>query len=162
MRTPRRNFLVGMSAGLAVAVAATAEQQKPNIIFIMADDHTTQAVGAYGSRLASLNPTPNLDALAKNGMRFDRVFCTNSICTPSRVASVFPVGTDRPSEARRVRVAFRVSTRSRDCRGQFGSRGERAADGSASHPYQRCPAACRGELHLENALLRNNLAVCSQ
>ena len=56
----------------------------PNIIFIMSDDHTTQAVGAYGSRLASLNPTPNLDALAKDGAVFRNVFCTNSICTPSR------------------------------------------------------------------------------
>ncbi|MEM6770514.1 MAG: sulfatase-like hydrolase/transferase, partial [Bacteroidota bacterium] len=56
----------------------------PNIIFIMSDDHTTQAVGAYGSRLASLNPSPNLDALAKDGALFTNVFCTNSICTPSR------------------------------------------------------------------------------
>ncbi|MEM9528844.1 MAG: sulfatase [Bacteroidota bacterium] len=58
--------------------------KQPNIIFIMSDDHTTQAVGAYGSRLAGLNPTPNLDALAKDGALFNNVFCTNSICTPSR------------------------------------------------------------------------------
>ncbi|MEZ6056739.1 MAG: sulfatase [Planctomycetaceae bacterium] len=56
----------------------------PNILFIMSDDHTTQGFGCYGSRLAGLNPTPTLDALAAGGMRFDRVFCTNSICTPSR------------------------------------------------------------------------------
>lgn len=41
---------------------------KPNIIFIMSDDHTTQGFGIYGSRLASLNPTPNLDKIAKEGM----------------------------------------------------------------------------------------------
>lgn len=61
-----------------------AAPDRPNIIFIMSDDHTTQAIGAYGSRLAKLNPTPHLDMLAKGGARFDQVFCTNSICTPSR------------------------------------------------------------------------------
>jgi len=63
-----------------------ASTDKPNILFIMADDHTTQAIGAYGSRLAKLNPTPNIDRLAQQGMRFDRVFCTNSICCPSRAS----------------------------------------------------------------------------
>lgn len=61
---------------------------KPNVIFIMSDDHTTQAIGAYGSRLAKLNPTPALDSLAREGMRFDRVFCVNSICTPSRASII--------------------------------------------------------------------------
>ncbi|MCP4172968.1 MAG: sulfatase-like hydrolase/transferase, partial [Fuerstiella sp.] len=61
---------------------------RPNILFIMSDDHTTQAIGAYGSRLAELNPTPNIDALAKGGMLFDRVFCNNSICTPSRASII--------------------------------------------------------------------------
>ncbi|MFY0598192.1 MAG: sulfatase [Cyclobacteriaceae bacterium] len=59
-------------------------EKKPNIIFIMSDDHTTQAFGTYGSRLASLNPTPTLDRLAENGVVFDNAYCTNSICTPSR------------------------------------------------------------------------------
>ncbi len=62
----------------------TSETAKPNIIFIMSDDHTYQAIGAYGSRLATVNPTPTLDKLAANGMLFSQVFCTNSICTPSR------------------------------------------------------------------------------
>jgi hypothetical protein len=53
--------------------------QKPNILFIMSDDHTTQAVGAYGSRLARLNPTPTIDALAHEGMLFENAICTNSI-----------------------------------------------------------------------------------
>jgi arylsulfatase A-like enzyme len=57
---------------------------KPNILFIMSDDHTTQAVGAYGSRLARLNPSPTIDALAREGMLFENAICTNSICTPSR------------------------------------------------------------------------------
>jgi len=54
----------------------------------MADDHTTQALGCYGSRPARLDPTPNLDKLAAEGMRFDRVFCNNSICAPSRASIV--------------------------------------------------------------------------
>lgn len=62
----------------------TAEPQKPNIIFIMSDDHTTQAFGIYGSRLAGLNPTPTLDKIATEGIIFDNCFVTNSICTPSR------------------------------------------------------------------------------
>ena len=59
---------------------------RPNILFIMSDDHTTQAFGCYGSRLKGLDPTPNIDRLAAGGMRFDRVYCTNSICTPSRAS----------------------------------------------------------------------------
>jgi len=68
--------------GLMTGVAGAAE--RPNILFIMSDDHCARAMGIYGSRLAKLNPTPNLDALARDGMIFDNVFCTNSICTPSR------------------------------------------------------------------------------
>lgn len=69
---------------LLALLAGVAHAAKPNILYIMSDDHTSQAVGAYGGRLAKLNPTPTLDKLAAEGMRFDRVFCTNSICTPSR------------------------------------------------------------------------------
>lgn len=63
---------------------ASESVQAPNILYIMSDDHAWNAVGAYGSRLASVNPTPVLDDLAKNGLLFTNVFCTNSICTPSR------------------------------------------------------------------------------
>lgn len=59
---------------------------KPNILYIMSDDHAAQAIGAYGGRLAALNPTPAIDALASEGMLFEDVFCTNSICTPSRAS----------------------------------------------------------------------------
>jgi len=62
------------------------ETLPPNIIYIMSDDHTTQGIGAYGSRLAGLDPTPTIDRLAKEGMLFESVFCTNSICTPSRAS----------------------------------------------------------------------------
>lgn len=66
----------------------TIETKKPNIIYIMADDHTSQAFGIYGSRLASLNPTPNLDKIANEGIIFDNCFVTNSICTPSRATMI--------------------------------------------------------------------------
>lgn len=62
------------------------KKKQPNIIFIMSDDHTTQGIGAYGSRLASLNPTPVIDRIAKEGVLLENVFCTNSICTPSRAS----------------------------------------------------------------------------
>lgn len=57
--------------------------ERPNILFIMTDDHAAHALGVYGSRI---NQTPNLDRIAKEGMRFDNCFVTNSICTPSRAA----------------------------------------------------------------------------
>ena len=74
--------------GLVVGDENRRLDKRPNILFIMSDDHTTQDIGAYGSRLAKRNPTPNIDALARNGMRFDRVFCNNSICTPSRASII--------------------------------------------------------------------------
>ena len=65
----------------SLAFGARAGAPRPNILFMMTDDHTTQAMSCYGSRV---NQTPNLDRIAKEGMRMDRVFVTNSICTPSR------------------------------------------------------------------------------
>jgi len=84
MKMIRFAFLTSMLLCLCTCFARAVE--KPNILFIMSDDHTSQAIGAYGSRLAKLNPTPNIDALAKNGIRFDRVFCNNSLCAPSRAS----------------------------------------------------------------------------
>lgn len=61
--------------------APVAASGPPNIVFIMADDHAWQAISAYGS---NRNVTPNIDRLAREGVRFDRAFVTNSICAPSR------------------------------------------------------------------------------
>lgn len=68
----------------------TEEQtlQRPNILFIMADDHAFQAISAYGGALKDLAPTPNIDRIADAGMLFNRCFVTNSICGPSR-ATIF-------------------------------------------------------------------------
>jgi len=63
----------GRSVGKAV--------RRPNIVFVMADDHAAQAIGCYGSRL---NQTPHIDRLAREGVPFDNCFCTNGICAPSR------------------------------------------------------------------------------
>lgn len=77
-----------MAKLVVLGISASAVAAQPNVLFIMSDDHTTQAIGAYGGRLAGLNPTPNIDVLAMGGMRFDRVFCNNSICTPSRASII--------------------------------------------------------------------------
>lgn len=55
----------------------------PNIIFVMSDDHAAHAISAYGSRV---NHTPNLDRIADEGVRMNAVYCTNSICSPSRAS----------------------------------------------------------------------------
>ena len=60
-----------------------ATQDRPNIIFMMADDHASKSISAYG---AGINHTPNLDRIAKEGMLFNHCYVTNSICTPSRAA----------------------------------------------------------------------------
>ncbi len=73
-------------AGLFLFAAtsfAQKQQSRPNIVFIMSDDHASQAISAYGSKLIK---TPNIDRLANEGMKFENCFVTNSICTPSRAA----------------------------------------------------------------------------
>ncbi len=62
----------------------TQKNQKPNIVFIMTDDHAAQAISAYGHPVSQLAPTPNIDRIANNGAKFLNNFCTNSICGPSR------------------------------------------------------------------------------
>ncbi len=89
----RRDFMRLAAAGTAFAamdgfsnspLLGKDSKDRPNIIFIMSDDHAAPAISAYGGFLAEVAKTPNIDRLAKEGMRFDNCFCTNSICTPSR------------------------------------------------------------------------------
>ena len=68
---------------LSGAVAQAADD-RPNIVFIFTDDHAPHAIGAYDGWLKSVNPTPQIDKLANDGMLFVNSFCTNSICGPSR------------------------------------------------------------------------------
>jgi arylsulfatase A-like enzyme len=69
--------------GLILANCLQAAR-KPNVLYIMSDDHAAHGISAYGGRLAKIAPTPNLDRLAKEGALFQNAFCTNSICSPSR------------------------------------------------------------------------------
>ena len=68
---------------LAFSVMASADEisQPPNILFIMSDDHAERAISSYGSDLID---TPNIDRIAREGVRFANSFVTNSICAPSR------------------------------------------------------------------------------
>ncbi len=68
-------------SALLFAAAATFAAERPNILFIMSDDHASHALSCYGSKV---NETPQLDRIAKDGVRFANAFVTNSICTPSR------------------------------------------------------------------------------
>jgi arylsulfatase A-like enzyme len=74
----RRDLLATLAAG---AMARAQNSKRPNILFIFSDDHAYQAISAYGS---VLNRTPNIDRIAREGMRFDNAVVTNSICAPSR------------------------------------------------------------------------------
>lgn len=67
-----------------LTICSGLAQSPPNIIFIFSDDHAPHAIGAYEGRYQPLNPTPNIDKLAAQGMLFKNSFCTNSICGPSR------------------------------------------------------------------------------
>ncbi len=88
----RRDFLrfVGVGA-VSVGLGGCGESmasaggggKKPNILFIFSDDHAVQSISAYGSKI---NKTPNIDRIAEEGVIFDRCFCCNSICAPSRAA----------------------------------------------------------------------------
>ena len=85
----RRQFvkILGLSAAstaLPKIASAQASPRKPNILYIMADDHTSQAIGCYGLRLSTFAPTKNIDRIAAEGALLKNCFCTNSICVPSR------------------------------------------------------------------------------
>ncbi len=90
--TTRRDFLAAIaalaSAPAAARLASAADapaDKRPNILFIMSDDHAAHAIGSYGSKI---NQTPNIDRIAKEGMRMDCCLVTNSICSPSRAVII--------------------------------------------------------------------------
>lgn len=82
--------LLSFAALSCIAATAQAQQkaaaatQRPNIVYIMCDDHAFQCISAYGSPISKLAPTPNIHRIAERGMRFDRAFVENSLSTPSR------------------------------------------------------------------------------
>ena len=74
-------FLLTATLIPCLAFAQKVAKKRLNIVYIMSDDHAYQAVSAYGF---GLNHTPNIDRLAKEGLRFTRASVTNSLCAPSR------------------------------------------------------------------------------
>jgi choline-sulfatase len=102
-----------MTAAAAVRGAAA---RRPNLLFLLADDHAGYVLGCDGNRLA---PTPNLDALAREGTRFARHYCNSPVCTPSRqsfftgqlphMAGVTrlptPLAPDKPTLAKQFKAA---------------------------------------------------------
>lgn len=64
----------------------TSGKDRPNILFILSDDHTSQAWGIYGGILADYAYNPNIRRLAAEGVVLDNCFCTNSISSPSRAS----------------------------------------------------------------------------
>lgn len=92
-RNDRRNALkrlAGASLGLSLAplfggcapaLVRSRSARRPNIVFIMTDDHARSAMSLYGNRVLR---TPNLDRIAEEGLRLDQAFVTNSLCLPSR------------------------------------------------------------------------------
>ena len=81
----KRTIISVTSFFLVLAFSSCSEKSTaPNILFIMSDDHTSQAISAYGTIFGDLFSTPHIDKLADEGMLFNNVYCTNAICGPSR------------------------------------------------------------------------------
>lgn len=76
-------FGVLVNEGVNLALGAQTRSM-PNIVLVLSDDHATQAISAYDFDIGNVAPTPNLDRIAREGMRFDRCMVGNSICGPSR------------------------------------------------------------------------------
>lgn len=80
MSLTRRTFLGSLAAG-----AATAQTVRPNFVYIMADDLGYGDIGCYGNRAIR---TPQIDGLARTGVRFTQFYSGSSLCTPSRAALI--------------------------------------------------------------------------
>ncbi len=74
-------ILIAISITSCKEKGRSTTQQRPNILFIMSDDHAYQAISAYSNKLTE---TPNIDRIADEGMKFTNACVTNSICAPSR------------------------------------------------------------------------------
>ena len=76
-----RNLILIITILIFLVGCNSSFQEKPNILFIMSDDHAYQAISAYDDRLIE---TPNIDRISDEGMLFTNASVTNSICAPSR------------------------------------------------------------------------------
>ncbi|MHC4367527.1 MAG: sulfatase family protein [Planctomycetota bacterium] len=80
----RRSFMKGCAAGASALISTRAfarESKRPNVVLIVSDDHGLETLGCYGNPVIQ---TPNLDALATEGVRFTNAFCTTASCSASR------------------------------------------------------------------------------
>jgi arylsulfatase A-like enzyme len=77
----KKNLVLSLIAIIGLAACQPEKAKRPNILFIMSDDHAYQAISAYDNTLIE---TPNIDRIAKEGMLFTNACVTNSICAPSR------------------------------------------------------------------------------
>ena len=67
-----KNLFIALT--LLLVVSVSAKDKRPNILFIFSDDHATHAIGAYNGWLKSVNPTPQIDKLPKDGMVFEKSY----------------------------------------------------------------------------------------
>ena len=111
----RRAAMSSLAAG-SLAAQPRREGRKPNLLFLIADDHAGYVLGCQGNRMAE---TPHLDELAAQGTRFSRHFCNQPVCTPSRQSLLTgqmpssagvtvlqtPLGEDKPTLAKQLKSA---------------------------------------------------------
>jgi len=90
MKNFSRRAFMGSAAAAGVLLSGCqtgnlfGSKKRPNILFIFSDDHALAAISAYGSHLKDAAPTPHIDRIASEGALFERSYCANSICGPSR------------------------------------------------------------------------------
>ena len=73
-------------SSLLPSFAGNVQDERPNILFILSDDHTSQSWGIYGGILADYAYNPNIRRLASEGTVLENCFCTNSLSAPSRAS----------------------------------------------------------------------------
>lgn len=82
--TGTKHFVIHLACLLVAAMTpcfSQAQHQRPNIVFILSDDHATKSISCYNG---SINKTPHIDRIAQGGALFTNTFCTNAVCGPSR------------------------------------------------------------------------------
>lgn len=82
-------MMLSFGCGMAIVssnvdIQAGNREKRPNIIFLLSDDHAKPAISAYGGIYAELAPTPNIDRIGREGALFNNFICTNAISGPSR------------------------------------------------------------------------------
>jgi arylsulfatase A-like enzyme len=90
-RVVKRNQIRTCSIALFLCLMiypALSAQDQANILFIMSDDHSFRAIGAYNEVIEAMDLTPHIDQLAKEGAMFTNSVCTNSLCAPSRASII--------------------------------------------------------------------------